>query len=136
MTAPPSALGVLLLSVGLTLGASACSAPDAAGAAAAAERFHAAVRSPDGAAACGLLAPQTLEKLEDSAGAPCAEAIQGVELPAAVGVADTATYVRNARVALDGDVVFVSVFDGAWKVTAAGCSLQPDDSYDCLVEGG
>lgn len=121
----------------LGLCASACSvAPDAAAAAAAAESFHAAVRASDGATACELLAPETVKELEESAGATCTEAIQAAELPVAGDALDTAAYVRSARVELNGDVVFVSDFDGEWQVTAAGCSLRPDDSYDCAVRGG
>ena len=65
-----------------------------------------------------------------------ANAIEAAELPAASRALDVDGYVRSARVVLDADVSFLSVFGGSWKVTAAGCERQPGNAYDCTIEGG
>jgi len=115
---------------------SACSlAPDAAAGAEAAQAFHRAVADGDGGTACELLSVPAAEELERSTGQPCPVAVLDEQLPAASATRDVAAYVRTARVELDRDVVFVSMFGDEWRVTAAGCVRQSGDSYDCSVKG-
>src|SRR4051812_2731675 len=45
------------------------------------ERFHAALGSGDGAGACHELSEETVSKLEQQEGKPCAKAILGMKLP-------------------------------------------------------
>lgn len=129
----------LVVVLGLTVGLTACSAPpDGAEAADAARRFVSAAASrPD--AACALLAPDTVAELERSAEKPCAEALPEEELPSRTSVAGVEVAGHAAQVRLDGQVVFLSLFDAGWRVVAAGCTREePDPSrpYTCLVEGG
>jgi len=37
---------------------------------------------------------------------------------------------------MDGDVVFLAIFDGQWRITAAGCHSRGEQPYDCHVKGG
>jgi hypothetical protein len=108
--------------------------PDAA---AAAERFHAALEAADADAACELLAPETRSKLEQQQQAPCEEAILELELPAGATAAGTNVHVTSASVTLeDGGTTFLDEFDAGWLVSAAGCQpTAPDLPYDCELEG-
>ncbi|MGW4897592.1 hypothetical protein ACWEQL_35875 [Kitasatospora sp. NPDC004240] len=42
---------------------------------------------------------------------------------------------QQARAVLEADTVFLSVFSGAWKITAAGCEPRPDMPYRCDLKG-
>lgn len=96
-----------------------------------------AVSEDDGAHACGLLAPEAAKELEQSEGKPCAEAITSMRLPTVADEADGADVDgRNGFVTLQGNVVFVSMFDNEWRVTAAGCTPRPPRGYDCMVKAG
>src|SRR4051812_11545509 len=81
-------------------------------AASVASRMLSAVQAEDGAGACGVLAPDTISELEESAGKPCAEAILDEELPAPGTVTGTDVYGQRARVRLTSDTVFLGIFPG------------------------
>jgi hypothetical protein len=100
---------------------------------AAALRFAASV-SGDVATACGLLAPQTLQTLEETDG-DCATGLraEGPTDPGAVRSVDV--YGKDAIVHLSGDTLFLARFADGWRVTAAGCTARPDRPYDCTIEG-
>lgn len=104
-------------------------------ASAVAVRLLDAVDAGDGAAACAVLAPETLADLEKSADQPCAAAVLGEDLPAPGRVANTDVYGQWAKVRLDTDTVFLAVFRGGWKVVAAGCQPRGDRPYDCALQG-
>ena len=125
-----AALPVILVTSCSTLG------PDTTAAAGVAASFHRAIQDGDGNAACALLAPATVEDLEDTSGQSCPEAILGQHLPDAQQVQDTAAFGRAAQVLMDGDAVFLAVFDDRWLVTAAGCTARSDRPYDCTLKGG
>jgi hypothetical protein len=115
----------------------ACSAgPDTTAAAGVAAAFHRAIQDGDGTAACALLAPATVEDLEDTSGQSCPEAILGQHLPDAQQVRDTAAFGRAAQVLMDADAVFLSRFGDLWLITAAGCTPRGDRPYDCTLKGG
>jgi len=97
-------LSVVLLTSCSTLG------PDTTAATGVASAFHRAVRDGDGNAACALLAPATVEDLEGSSGQSCPDAILTQDLPHAQDVQDTQAFGRAAKVSMDSDVVFLSVF--------------------------
>ena len=102
-----------------------------------ADDFSAAAASDPGAA-CGLLAPRTLETLEED-GAPCAQALAeaGLEPVGARGPVTVAGHSAQVRYA-DG-TVFLARFDDGWRVTAAGCERSSADDavpYDCSVDAG
>jgi hypothetical protein len=87
------------------------------------------------AAACGLLAPQTLKELEQAEG-PCAAALPE-QLEAASGRAESIeVYGKDAVVRLSTDTIFLARFKDGWRVTAAGCTREQDGRpYDCKVKG-
>lgn len=128
-------LGVLC---GLTLLVAGCAgqgAAEAGPAGRAALTFQAAVED-DPAAACTLLAPGTLEELEETDG-PCATAIADAGLPSGPGAAeDVEVYGKDALVRAGSDTLFLARFDDGWRVTAAGCTAVPDQPYDCVLEAG
>jgi len=94
--------------------------PDTTAAAGAAAAFHRATKDGDGNAACGFLAPATVQDLEGTSGQGCPEAILAQDLPGAHDVRDNQAFGRGAQVLMDGDVVFLSMFGNRWLITAAG----------------
>jgi hypothetical protein len=117
------------------LGSCATLGPDTSAAAATAIAFHQAVAAGDGAAACALLAPETATEVSDTADEPCPDAVVTQDIPEAEAVRDSQAFGRSAQVVMDGDVLFLAIFDGQWKITAAGCQSRADQPYDCQVRG-
>lgn len=86
--------------------------------------------------ACALLAPGTVEELEQSAGGPCPQALR-TQSPAPGGaVRRTDVYGNQARAVLFADTLFLSRFTSGWKVVAAGCEERPREPYQCRIKGG
>jgi hypothetical protein len=84
-------------------------------------------------ARCDLLAPRTLEKLEEQLAEPCVEGIG--DLPLEGGdVGQVEVWGGNAQVQLGGDTVFLTRTATGWRVTAAVCSPRAQGPYDCEVE--
>jgi hypothetical protein len=106
-------------------------------AAAVSERFHAALQTGDGRAACDELNEETATKLEQQEKKPCAEAILAVELPKGGSVKATRVYVESAYTSLaGGEADFLSEGPAGWKISAAGCRPSaPDQPYECELEG-
>ncbi|MFG2749511.1 hypothetical protein [Streptomyces xanthophaeus] len=124
------AVGVLVCGCG-------ASAVRVDGVRAAGERFERALASGDHGAACRLLAPGTVEQLEQDEGKACAKALGTQELPTAGAVRATEVYGRQAMMRLAGDTLFLSQFSGGWKVVAAGCTPQgAQQPYQCALKGG
>lgn len=134
-----------LLGVVTVLAGCGVARPDAATAGAAAQDFYRAIAAGDGETACALLAPVTVESLEDDTGEPCADGVLegevGETLTARATDATTratrATRVagRQAQATLADDVVFLTVSGDRWLITAAGCDPRPHRPYDCVLEG-
>ncbi|MDI6911624.1 hypothetical protein [Nocardioides sp.] len=101
-----------------------------------ADSFYAAVGSHDGGAACDALAPGTVQELEESAEAPCREAILSEDLPGAGAVGSVHVFGTTAQVRYGDDTAFLSRFQFGWRVMAAACRPQPHGPYDCQVKGG
>ena len=97
--------------------------------------FYSAVSAGDGAAACGLLIPDAVRELEDSAASGCAQAILQEDLPSATRIVSIDVYGRTARVVLDGDTAFLTETGNGWRVTGVGCVARPGRPYDCTVKG-
>jgi hypothetical protein len=106
------------------------------GATDAAVTFLDAVAAGDGAAACAVLAPDTLAEMEKSSGEPCAAAVLDEDLPSSAQVETADVYGQWARVVLSTDTVFLAVFPDGWRVVAAGCRSRGERPYDCAVQGG
>jgi hypothetical protein len=106
-------------------------------AAAVAERFHAALESGDGRAACDELSEETALKLEQQERKPCEEAILGLELPKGGTVAVRRVEMRSAYTALaEGSADFLDEGPKGWKISAAGCrEVTPGHPYECELEG-
>ncbi|MFE0735927.1 MULTISPECIES: hypothetical protein [Streptomyces] len=129
-----TALGALLAAAVLT--GCGATAPREDGARRAAGRFTAALAARDFGAACGLLAPESREQLTEDGKTPCDRALRSLELPSAGGARAVEVHGRQALLRTDDDTVFLSQFDGGWRVTAAGCVPQPDDlPYRCSLKG-
>jgi len=130
-----SVASVLLAGLLLTLTACANGGSET-GPSAAARAFQSSWKRQDGAALCGLLAPQTRSDVEQSAKKPCAEGILEEDLPIAGPPLVARVWGRAAQVQSQGDTLFLSRFPDGWKVTAAGCKPQAAQPYDCQVQGG
>src|SRR4051795_5708180 len=86
----------------------------------AAVRMLTAVDGKDGAAACAVLAPDTVSKLEETAGKPCPQAILDEDLPKPGPVTGTDVYGQWAQVRLSDDTLFLGVFPDGWRVVGGG----------------
>jgi hypothetical protein len=114
----------------------ACSAEDEGSVTQVTQRFLTLAQS-DPSAACQLLAPRTVQRLEDDAGA-CADGLAKARPPAAAGLRSVTVAIDAAQVVLSGQAVFLARFDSGWRVTAAGCTRTASDDavpYTCTVQG-
>ncbi|MGW0765261.1 hypothetical protein [Streptomyces sp. NPDC002676] len=102
----------------------------------AALRFEENIQRANGTRACAALAPETRQELEQSAKAPCAQALLEEQLSYGGSVREVQVYGRQAQVVLSTDTLFLSVFPAGWKVTAAGCMPRPQQPYQCKIKGG
>ncbi|HYJ66639.1 MAG TPA: hypothetical protein VEX15_03140 [Nocardioidaceae bacterium] len=100
-----------------------------------ASEFYQAVADEQASAACDLLAPQTRSELEQSAHAPCAEALIRQDLPTVGAPMATERFGNQAQVRFDGETAFLAEFDDGWKIVAAGCTPRDPLPYDCVLEG-
>ena len=98
-------------------------------------RFHQAVATGNGSVACSVLAPETVDELEQTTGSACDQAVLDQDLPDAQSAQVSQAFGHGAQVLMDGDVVFLALFDGQWKITAAGCRSRGDRPYDCDLKG-
>ena len=101
------------------------------------ERFHAALESEDGAAACAELSKETASKLEQQEKKPCDEAILGLDIPKGGSATVRRVYVRSAYVRLPGGSAdFLDEGPGGWRIAASGCRrTATGQPYDCELEG-
>ena len=105
-------------------------------AAAVSQRFHAALDSGDGQAACDELSDETASKLEQEERKPCDEAILDMDLPKSGTVAVRGVEMRSAYAGLaEGSADFLDEGPEGWEVSAAGCrAVTPDRPYECELE--
>jgi hypothetical protein len=137
---PLSWAGACVICLPLSLALGGCGSPEAASAASTAARFVDLV-SDDPAAACGMLAPRTRDKVAEDGDDDCAEGLRSAELSSASSSSDVPPEVagHTALVTTGGQTLFLTLFDDGWKVFAAGCTRSSDDEavpYDCALEGG
>lgn len=128
--------GLATLLVAFTVASCGSLAPDSTAVVSAATAFRSAVQRSDGAAACRLLAPETLHGVAQSAGKPCPAAILGQGVGGQGSPVHVDVYGQNARVVFTDDVLFLADFPQGWRLTAAACTPRVDKPYDCQVKGG
>ncbi|MFF7533293.1 hypothetical protein ACIP6Q_29380 [Streptomyces bobili] len=98
--------------------------------------FEKALGERDYARMCEDLAPATAEEVEQSAGAPCAQALGEESLKPGGAVRVVDVYGNQARAVLADDTLFLSHFSAGWKIVAAGCTPRPGTPYQCQIKGG
>ena len=118
----------------VALALSGCAPSEQDDATRAADQFVAAVRDGDSQKACSLLAPATVEELEQSSGGVCADAVLDEAAVAGERVS-VKTFGTMSQVRYADDVVFLSRFDAGWRVLAAGCRARQGEPYSCGIEG-
>lgn len=84
--------------------------------------------------ACALLAPETIKAVEEN-GDACAKKLPQKADPARDRATSVQVYGKDAIVHVGTDTLFLARFADGWRVTAAGCTRQPDRPYDCKVRG-
>jgi hypothetical protein len=133
MTAPRQR-AVAVVAVLSVLGMGGCASSEEDRARAAADDFVTAVHDEDGGRACALLAPATVEELEQSSGETCAKAVleEGVDAGARKA---SSTFGSMSQVGYAEDVVFLAEFDDGWRVVAASCTPRRGGPYDCAIQG-
>ena len=98
-----------------------------------ARRLLDAAAASDGAGACAALAAPTRDELEQSSGKPCEEAVLEEDLGGGDGPTSAEVFDTMAQVVVGAETVFLSRYDGRWRVVAAGCTPVPDRPYDCSI---
>ena len=127
-------VGLALLAVALP----GCgTADDRDQARAAAERFYAAFRHHDGAAACAELSDGAVQALEQQEGKPCAQAVTGLDLKGGA-VQHVEVYITNAKVDLAEHVsAFLGREPSGWKISSVSCAHDDkpaDHPFTCELE--
>ncbi len=97
--------------------------------------FGTAWEAQDGAAVCDLLAPVTRQEVESSTGMGCAEGVLELDLQPPGAVSKVQVFATAAQARAEADTVFLSQYDGGWRVLAAGCEPQGEQPYDCELKG-
>lgn len=100
----------------------------------AARAFVAELEAGDGAGACALLTDDARSSVPGATDEPCAKAIANVKEQGS-GIGSVEVWGDAAQVHVGDDVLFLRLTSGSWKVSAAGCTPQPEGPYDCEVGG-
>jgi hypothetical protein len=131
-------LAVVVMMAGTTTVISGCSAlnPGTDAAVDTVQRFQDELTTGNAGQACALLAPNTVEGLEEGEAGSCPDKLARLSLPQSGAVTDSRAYGRSAQVLLQDDTVFLTRSGDEWKITAAGCIQRGERPYDCDVEGG
>jgi hypothetical protein len=114
------------------LGVTGCS-PSSSAPQGVAQQFVRAVVQHDGATACSLLTPQAAKSAGGAAQVPCPQAVLHVDEHGA-SVSSVQVFGDAAIVHIGSDTVFLRRMPNGWRVSAAGCTKQPDAPYDCDLE--
>ncbi|WP_211256750.1 hypothetical protein [Allokutzneria albata] len=99
-----------------------------------ADAFVAAIAKGDARAACDLLTPKTLRRMEALRPEGCPAALGTLKLPSAA-VRDVEVWGDAAQVRTGGDTLFLREFEQGWRISGAGCTPRGDQPYDCVLEG-
>jgi predicted small lipoprotein YifL len=126
-------LGVLLI-CGTAVSLAGCGQKTPGPATRVAEQFVQAVQSKNGRLACSLLTETARSSVTGATDATCPDAIVGVQ-DSGSDVHEAQVWGDTAQVRIGSDVLFLRQLDTGWKVSAAGCTPQPEGPYDCDVQG-
>ena len=127
----------VLFVLGVAASTAACSGSPSAGSAE--QTAAAAVRASadrDSTGLCALLAPDTAQHLEQQESAPCAVAVQTLNLGQPSQPGQAQVWGSSALVPVGSDAVFLTDVNGHWRVLAAGCTLRDEQPADCKLGGG
>jgi hypothetical protein len=133
----PLLVAVVVMMVGTSTVVSGCSAlnPGTDAAVDTVQRFHDELAAGHAGQACALLAPTTIEGLEDGEAGSCPDRLARLSLPQSGAVTDSRAYGRSAQVLLRDDTVFLVRSGNEWKITAAGCTPRGERPYGCDLKG-
>jgi hypothetical protein len=133
----PILLAVVVMMAGTSPVVSGCSAlnPGTDAAVDTVQRFHDELAAGNTGQACGLLAPNTVQGVEEEEIGSCPVKLAQLSLPRSGVVTGSRAYGRSAQVLLQDDTVFLTRSGGEWKITAAGCTHRGERPYDCDVKG-
>jgi len=124
---------LLALACAAVLVAPGCAGSQDDAATSAAHDLLSAVRDGDGASACRVLAPATADELETTSGKPCERAVLEEDLGPGTGEERVEVFDSMAQVRLGADTLFLSRYDGRWRVVAAACTPVPGRPWDCSI---
>ena len=100
-----------------------------------ASEFVTAVKSSDAGHACQLLAPDTMEMLEELRPEGCEQALPELDLPDAQ-ISRIEVWGDAAQARSDQDVLFLRELTDGWRIEAAGCQEQEGgEPYQCALPG-
>nr|WP_042181407.1 hypothetical protein [Kibdelosporangium sp. MJ126-NF4] len=101
----------------------------------AAARFESAVASHDGVAACSLLAPEAVRRVNDLRPEGCAQAVPKLSLPTSPLGGQVQVWGDTAQVRAPADTLFLRRFPEGWRIIGAGCRSRGERPYECTVDG-
>jgi hypothetical protein len=100
-----------------------------------AARFETAVATQDGSAACSLLAPEAVRRVNDLRPEGCAQAVPKLSLPASTASDNAQVWGDTAQVRASADTLFLRRFPDGWRIIGAGCRPRGERPYECTVDG-
>ena len=101
---------------------------------AAARSFVEKLAAGDGAGACDMLTDDARSSASGATDASCSDAVTGIKEQGS-DVTGIQVWGDTAQVRIAGDVVFLRLMSGRWRISAAGCTPKPPGPYDCKVGG-
>jgi hypothetical protein len=99
-----------------------------------ASEFVSAVARSDGSAACALLAPEAVRRVDELRPEGCARALPALALPADPP-GEVQVWSDTGQVRTAGDTLFLREFGDRWLIIGAGCSPRDERPYRCKVDG-
>lgn len=83
-----------------------------------------------------MLAAATKVSVSQDGETTCEKGLAEAGLDGATTVAAVQVWGRVGQAVMGNDVVFLTIEDGHWRITAAGCQARSGRPYQCAVEGG
>ena len=124
----------VVIAVAAAVVASGCASTETDSVRSAASAFVGAIAKGDAKAACALLTPKTLRRMEALRPEGCPTALGTLRLPSSA-VREVEVWGDAAQVRTGGDTLFLREFEHGWRISGAGCTPRDDQPYDCVLEG-